>query len=228
MEYIKIGNMLLPYSVFKFFIFSVGFFFACVVIYLLFSFFINLKKSRTYSNNFVLTDSVLSVTDSSTVTDSNISSVDISEPDNIVSTSQDVSADTILPYEKRNSLLTKTEAKFHYVLSLVIGDKYVIHPKVGLKDLVILKDKEQISLFNKIAKKHIDFVVCDKRYLKPLCAIELDDYTHRWISSEKRDRDKDKILQSAGLPLYRFKVVPYYNQEDIKNRLNETLHNLEL
>jgi very-short-patch-repair endonuclease len=230
MEYIEISNMLLPYSIFRYFVFSVGFFLACIAIYFLYSFFISLKKFWTDSDNFVSTDSILSVTD---LNKKHISpsedtlSVDISEPDNIVSTSQDKPEDSILPYKKRD-LLTKTENKFHYVLSLVIGDKYVIHPKVGLKDLVELKDKNQISLFNKIAQKHIDFVICDKRYLKPLCAIELDDYTHRWKSSEKRDSDKDKILRSAGIPLRRFEVSPYYNQEDIKNRLKETLHNLEV
>jgi len=130
------------------------------------------------------------------------------------------------PYEKADSLLTPTESKFHYVLGLVIQDKYVIQLKVGIKDVVKVKSKDDMSSFNRIAKKHLDFVICSRRHLKPLCAIELDDYTHKWRSSKKRDAVKDEVMRSAGVPLYRFKVRPYYEQEMIRERLRESLGDL--
>ncbi len=130
------------------------------------------------------------------------------------------------PYKKAASLLTTTEGKFHYVLGLVIQDKYVIQSKVGLKDIVKLKNKDDMTNFNRIAKKHLDFVICNKRYLEPLCAIELDDRTHRWASSKKRDAVKDEVMQMAGIPLYRFKVQPYYDQGMIKERLRKSLSDI--
>jgi hypothetical protein len=140
--------------------------------------------------------------------------------------SPDESSVEELPYKKKQYLLTKTENKFYYVLSLVIGDKYLIHPKVGLKDLVSIEKDSQYKHWSKIAQKHIDFVICDKHSLKPVCAIELDDYTHKWNSSQKRDSDKNNILAAAGLPLYRFKVSSFYNQDDIRSQLLESLQSL--
>ena len=61
---------------------------------------------------------------------------------------------------------------------MCVGDKAVICPKVGLKDFFFIckgVGKDYMNYFGKIAKKHVDFLLCDPGTMKPICGIELDD-----------------------------------------------------
>jgi len=54
--------------------------------------------------------------------------------------------------------------------------------------------------------KHIDFVLCDRKYSEPLLAIELDDSSHKLYDHQESDEVKDHVCAEAGLPLLRVKV----------------------
>ena len=49
----------------------------------------------------------------------------------------------------------------------------------------------------------MDFVACDKINLRPLFAIELDDKTHSQSKRVERDKEVERILHGAGIPLVR-------------------------
>jgi very-short-patch-repair endonuclease len=49
----------------------------------------------------------------------------------------------------------------------------------------------------------VDFVACDKKQLRPLFAIELDDRTHNQPKRIERDKEVERILHGAGIPLIR-------------------------
>lgn len=57
------------------------------------------------------------------------------------------------------------------------------------------------ALFNRIAQKSADFLVCLPDFTV-VAAVELDDGTHRRM----KDARRDSILQSAGLPVVRMHV----------------------
>ena len=77
-----------------------------------------------------------------------------------------------------------------------------------------------LSKNDRIKSKHIDFLLCDKDSLVPLCAIELDDSSHQKESRVKRDIFVDNALEAAGLKFERFKVQKSYSVSDIKERFN--------
>lgn len=54
-----------------------------------------------------------------------------------------------------------------------------------------------------INRKSVDFVLCDKAYLSPKLAIELDDKSHGVLDRQDRDREVERILREAHVPLLR-------------------------
>jgi len=49
----------------------------------------------------------------------------------------------------------------------------------------------------------LDFVACGKKSLVPIFAIELDDNTHNQPKRIERDKEVERILLGAGIPLIR-------------------------
>ena len=66
-----------------------------------------------------------------------------------------------LPYEAK-PLLTKREYAFYRLLKREADARgFLICPKVGLKDLMEVTDKNNfLQYFRKISQKHVDFVIC--------------------------------------------------------------------
>jgi hypothetical protein len=97
---------------------------------------------------------------------------------------------------------------------------YVICPKVGLKDfIVVTRKKDYIKWFRKISQKHVDFLICDKN-LKPIMAIELDDSSHEQEKARKNDEFKDSLYKHMNFPLKRVKAAQYYRYQDIDSLLS--------
>lgn len=65
-------------------------------------------------------------------------------------------------------------------------------------------DKSQWqTAFNRINKKHIDFVLCKPENLYPELLIELDDSTHKSDKVAKRDEFIEKLYEKTGYKLLR-------------------------
>lgn len=125
-----------------------------------------------------------------------------------------------MPY-KSKYLLSSNEYNFYKELKIYADEKdLLICPKVGLKDLFEVKGtKNYMTYFNKINKKHIDFLVCDNN-LKPKYAIELDDKSHEQEKSVENDKFKNAIFTQANIPLIRIKALQQYNREYIEKSIN--------
>jgi ssDNA-binding Zn-finger/Zn-ribbon topoisomerase 1 len=91
----------------------------------------------------------------------------------------------------------------------------VIGPANGMN-----KSKRQIA-FNKISAKHFDFVLCDKKNLSVVCAIELDDKSHLQKKTIARDKLVNSACNTAGLPLVRFKAKATYKRNEIEETLSQ-------
>jgi hypothetical protein len=123
------------------------------------------------------------------------------------------------PFSRRKYLLTPPEKRFYNVLRRIVdGNK--IMAKVRLADLVDPDARHLLreSNFDFIKSKHIDFVICDAA-LSPIIAVELDDSSHRRPDRAARDRDVNRILEIASLPILRVPTRRSYNGADIKKQL---------
>jgi len=119
---------------------------------------------------------------------------------------EQVSTNEKLPYKVKDDFLTDTERSFYHSLKLCVGDKAVICPKVGLKDLFYVGKgvgKDYMKYFGKIAQKHVDFLLCEPNTMKPLCGIELDDISHTNKKTYERDLFVEKVYKDADFELIR-------------------------
>lgn len=112
-----------------------------------------------------------------------------------------------IPYIRKN-LMTKNEWSFYKQLKPVADELNLsILCKTRVADLVDiekgLNKSEWQTAFNRINKKHIDFILCKPENLYPVLLIELDDNTHDTDKGKKRDEFVEKVLDKAGYKLFR-------------------------
>ena len=123
-------------------------------------------------------------------------------------------------YAKKEYLLTQTELKFYKLLKQITDElNLIICPQVTLYEIVNIKDYKG---FNKIQSKSIDFVIAEPNLKIKLC-IELDDYTHKRSKRIKRDEFINKLFNDLGIKLIRIPVQNYYNLEELKTKIKESL-----
>lgn len=129
-----------------------------------------------------------------------------------------------VPYIRKN-LLTKNEWTFYKELK-PIADKmnYTILCKTRIADLVEVESgltkSEWQTAFNKINKKHIDFILSNPDNLYPILLIELDDSSHEQEKVKARDEFVERIYQKTGYKLLRVK-----NNNELENKITEALSN---
>lgn len=105
-------------------------------------------------------------------------------------------------YALRDDFLSPAEASFFHVLRQAVPDHALIFPKVRLADLVYAPQQEsRHAAWQRINRKHVDFVLCDAATLRPLAALELDDRSHRRPDRLERDAFVDRVFAAANLPL---------------------------
>lgn len=124
------------------------------------------------------------------------------------------------PYRLSTEFFTSAEANFYRILKRTIKEHFLIFPKVSLKEFLFIpvqtNRSEYQSLFNKIDRKHVDFLICSPETLQPVFAIELDDSSHRRASRSERDTFIDSVLSTANLPLVRVPVRAAYNTQELE------------
>lgn len=131
--------------------------------------------------------------------------------------------DVELKYQSIDFLLTKAERSFYGVLCEALKNEYDIFSKVRVADIIkpasgINKSQWQ-KLFNKVSKKHFDFVICDKKSIKVLCTVELDDSSHNSRIRKKRDDFLLSACSSASVPFLQVVCRHSYNVEDLRLKL---------
>jgi ribosomal protein S27AE len=129
---------------------------------------------------------------------------------------------TAFPYRLREDFLSAAELSFYQVLRTVVGDRTQICPKVGLGDLFFAEtgDRPKNRAFtNRIDRKHVDFVLCDPKTMRPLVAVELDDRSHEREDRQQRDVFVEGVFAAAGLPLVRMPVRSAYPPWELEAKL---------
>lgn len=118
-------------------------------------------------------------------------------------------------------VLTAAEFAFFTALQNVCRNYFYIAPKMGLWALVDHRDN--VTAWNKISRKHLDFTLCHPQTMKPLLVIELDDSSHRNPKQQERDAEKDAILAQVGVPVLRIPAARRYDEGAIKNLISRKI-----
>jgi hypothetical protein len=126
-------------------------------------------------------------------------------------------------YEALPALLTPAERSFFGVLRQALASDYQIFAKVRLADIVQpVRNSSRSgwqSAFNRIAGKHVDFVLCDSADLGIVGVIELDDSTHGTFERGVRDMLVDSALADARIPILRVPARQSYSPAELRQQV---------
>lgn len=126
-------------------------------------------------------------------------------------------------YRKQEQLFSAAELRFLAVLDQAIAPGQRILGKVRLADLLFVKPglnpKARQLALNRVAQKHVDFVVCSGPALIPICAVELNDSSHNSSAARRRDEFLSSVFSQVGLPLLVVKAARSYSVEAIREQL---------
>ncbi len=121
-----------------------------------------------------------------------------------------------LPYRVRDNFLSPAELSFYHVLQLAVHEQATIQAKVGLAEIFfVARPHENQASRARIVQKHIDFLLCDPKTMRPLVGIELDDASHEREDRQERDTFVNEVFEATGLPLVRYKVQFTYHTGEL-------------
>lgn len=137
------------------------------------------------------------------------------DPVSIHSDADETDVETF-PYRVRDDFLSPAEQSFYQVIKSMMGEHLTICSKVSLADIFfVVRPNENRGAFNRINRKHVDFLICDPKTMRPRFAIELDDSSHQRSDREIRDEFVDNVFEAAGLPLIHVPVRSAYNTSEL-------------
>ncbi len=122
-------------------------------------------------------------------------------------------AQQVYPYFVRDDFLSRAEMSFYLILKNAVSEWALVCPKVSLGDLFYAKSQDNSlhrTLTNKIDRKHVDFLLCDPKTVRPILGIELDDKSHQRSDRQARDEFVQEVFAAANLPLARIPVHQAY------------------
>lgn len=131
------------------------------------------------------------------------------------------------PFKKLPALFTPAERSFFGVLDQAVGKDFRLFGKVRVADVLAPRDGMNKSAwqtaFNKINRKHFDFILCAPGDLSVICAIELDDKSHQKKSRQIRDEFLVGACAAAGVPLISFQAQHAYSASDVSTKIAEAI-----
>lgn len=120
-----------------------------------------------------------------------------------------------LPYRLKEPFLNTPELALFRVLSEMVGNRYSICPKVSLNDVFyILRPNENVHFFNKIFRKHVDFLLCEPETFKPAFGVEIIKPIAK-NGARKLDTFMEQLFSDAGLPLVHIPSSENYREADV-------------
>jgi hypothetical protein len=128
------------------------------------------------------------------------------------------------PYKVNDRFLTLAEHSFYLVAQKVLGDQYCICPQVPLSAIFYVSDPNaNHTPFNRIARKRVDFIVCDAVTMKINFGIELDDSSHRRKERVERDEFVNQVFERANLPLVHIDTKAAYHTGELMSLFEKAL-----
>lgn len=112
------------------------------------------------------------------------------------------SPSTNFRFARRAPFLRQDEIQLYERLRAALKETHVF-PQVAMSAFVQHKGKSQAAR-NLFAQKYVDYLVCERKTMRPLYVIELDGASHGSAKAQKRDKQKNDVLASAGIPIMRY------------------------
>ena len=128
-----------------------------------------------------------------------------------------------MPYRLREHFLTTPEVVLFRALKQMAGEHYVIYAKVALNDIFfIVRPNENVHYFNKLFRKHVDFLLCHPQSLRPQIGVEL---VRPIPNSGTRSIDQfmEDLFLTAGLPLVQIPSNDHYDIPEIVSLFQSAL-----
>jgi hypothetical protein len=126
-------------------------------------------------------------------------------------------------YARQDQLFSAAELRFLTILDQAIAPGQRVLGKVRVADIVSVRSglsrKTRQIAVNRVAQKHVDFVVCSGPLLVPVCAIELNDGSHNSSAVKRRDEFLSSVCTQVGLPLLVIKAARSYSVDAIRQQL---------
>lgn len=128
-------------------------------------------------------------------------------------------------FKRKKSLITDRERVFYDTLMKVVGNEYLVVPQAHFDEFIESTDTgtEKFAARGHLERKSVDFLLCDRQSVEPLCAIELDDGTHTAVHRLERDKEEEELLKSVQLPLLRYRTEDV-SAETLISDIREAVH----
>ncbi|GAB0154675.1 hypothetical protein MnBA_40750 [Marinobacterium sp. BA1] len=132
-----------------------------------------------------------------------------------------------LPYGRIPDLFTPAERHFLNTLDQATPEDLRVFGKVRIADVLRVTTSNRKRFwryFTQISSKHLDYVLVDRKSLRIVCAIELDDRSHDRRDRGVRDTFVNEACATAGLPLIRVPAARQYDVNVIRQRIAHATH----
>ncbi len=134
----------------------------------------------------------------------------------------------LLPYRLREHFLTTPEVVLYRALRQMAGERYVIYAKVALNDIFyIVRPNENVHYFNKLFRKHVDFLLCHPQTLRPQIGVELVRPIPN-TGTRSTDQFMEDLFITAGLPLVQIPSNDHYEIAEIVSLFQASLAKVKM
>lgn len=133
-------------------------------------------------------------------------------------------------YRPKKQLMTGPEKHCFQLLNEIFGQKFYIIPDVGLSALLNHKVGRQnrYEAYSYIENKTVDFVFCNQRTLRPVCAVKLDNGNHHDHTPGSDPKDMEKFFRSAHLPFVRITKPGKLDRQTIIEEFSRVIYETSL
>jgi len=131
-----------------------------------------------------------------------------------------------LPYTRIDAILSLNEQACYQSLCKATADlPLIVLAQIQISKLakVSPKTSNRLAWHNKLDRKSVDFVICDRDLLRTVLAIEVDDKSHSKPARVSRDKFVNAVFEKIGTPLLRIPAASTYDPETLRKLLLEHL-----
>jgi len=128
-----------------------------------------------------------------------------------------------MPYE-RKKIMSDNERRLFEILKSIYSGQFDIFPQVHIDSLVQVRRGARFMFWwNKINRKSVDFVFCEKDGLRTALVVELDDKTHLMPDRVERDAFVNDVMEAAIISIVHLHSADLHDQELIRRQIDAGL-----
>lgn len=134
-------------------------------------------------------------------------------------------------YRPKKQLMTGAQKHCFQILNDIFGERFYIIPDVPLCSLLSHKvgSQSRAEAYSFIENKTADFVFCNKRTIRPVCAVKIDDNGNKERTSNSSElKDMEKFFRSAHLPFVRITNPKKLDRDTIIEEFSRVVYETSL